>query len=142
MRIRSAVESDVTAMCGVDHIAAQEGSYRQKFLEWVEAGSAIVALVDSVVVGYAVLEYTFFSNGFIAMLMVDKDSRRHGVATALITRLEEECKTDKLFTSTNESNKPMQALLQSLSFEPSGIVYNLDEGDPELFYFKRLARNC
>jgi hypothetical protein len=44
MRIRSAVESDVTAMCGVDHIAAQEGSYRQKLREWIEAGSAIVAL--------------------------------------------------------------------------------------------------
>ena len=32
----------------------------------------------------------------------------------------------------------MQRLMQSMSYEPSGTVYNLDEGDPELFYVKRL----
>ena len=141
MKIRDATESDVTAMYGVDHMAAQEGSRRQHIREWVDAGRAIVALIDNALVGYAALEYTFFSNGFIAMLMVDKASRRQGVAKALITRLEEICKTDKLFTSTNESNIPMQALMQCMSYEPSGIVYNLDEGDPELFYVKRLERN-
>ena len=93
------------------------------------------------VAGYAALDYTFFGCGFIAMLMVKKESRRNGVATALITRLEEICKTDKLFTSTNESNKPMQALMKSLSYEASGTVYNLDDGDPELFYFKNLKGN-
>ena len=91
-----------------------------------------------VVAGYATLDYTFFGCGFIAMLMVKKESRRKGVATAMIARLEETCKTDKLFTSTNESNKPMQALMKRLSYEASGTVYNLDDGDPELFYFKNL----
>ena len=33
---------------------------------------------------------------------------------------------------------PMQAFMASMSYEPSGIVHNLDEGDPELFYFKRV----
>ena len=128
-------------MYGVDDMAVQEGSRRQHIREWVGAGRAIVAFIDNAVVGYAALEYTFFSNGFIAMLMVDAASRRQGVATALVKRLEEMCKTDKLFASTNESNKPMQALMQCMSYEPSGIVHNLDEGDPELFYVKRLARN-
>jgi hypothetical protein len=32
----------------------------------------------------------------------------------------------------------MQAFMASMSYEPSGIVHNLDEGDPELFYFKRV----
>jgi hypothetical protein len=62
------------------------------------------------------------------------------VATALVRHLEQWCITGKLFTSTNESNKPMQGLLQSLAYQPSGTVYNLDEGDPEIFYFKRLER--
>lgn len=125
-------------MYAVDRMATDEGSHRQHIREWVDAGQAIVALINEVVVGYAVLEYTFFSNGFISMLMVDVISRRQGVATALVKHLEEMCKTDKVFTSTNESNKPMQGLMQSMSYEPSGTVYNLDEGDPELFYVKRL----
>jgi len=32
----------------------------------------------------------------------------------------------------------MQALMQKMSYEASGVVNNLDEGDPELFYFKKL----
>jgi GNAT superfamily N-acetyltransferase len=72
------------------------------------------------------------------MLMVEEKYKRKGVATALVSFLEERCKTDKIFTSTNKSNTPMQALLYSMSYEHSGTVYNLDEGDPELFYVKRL----
>lgn len=138
MKIRCATESDVAAIYAVDPVAAEKGSHRQHIRNLVDAGRAIVALIDEVVVGYAALEYTFFSNGFISMLMVDSAIRRKGIATALVKHLEKMCKTDKLFTSTNESNKPMQRLMQSMSYEPSGTVYNLDEGDPELFYVKRL----
>jgi hypothetical protein len=35
-----------------------------------------------------------------------------------------------LFASTNESNVPMQALLDSLGYVQSGIINNLDPGDP------------
>jgi GNAT superfamily N-acetyltransferase len=125
-------------MYAVDPMATEEGNRRQHIREWIDGGRAIVALIDEVVVGYAVMEYTFFSNGFISMLMVDRAGRRKGVAAALVKHLEQMCKTDKLFTSTNESNKPMQGLMQRMSYEPSGTVYNLDEGDPELFYVKRL----
>ncbi|MEL6493158.1 MAG: GNAT family N-acetyltransferase [Cyanobacteria bacterium J06634_6] len=140
MKTRDATESDVVAMYAVDRAAAEEGSRRHQIREWVDARQAIVALVDEVVVGYAVLEYTFFSNGFISMLIVDGASRRQGIATALVRHLEKACVTNKLFTSTNESNEPMQGLMHSMSYEPSGTVYNLDEGDPELFYVKRLPK--
>jgi hypothetical protein len=46
------------------------------------------------------------------------------------------CATRKLFTSTNESNRAMRDLLAHAGFEPSGVVQNLDPGDPELIYFK------
>ncbi|REJ85773.1 MAG: GNAT family N-acetyltransferase [Acidobacteria bacterium] len=140
MEIRGATEADLAALYGVGGSAAAEGGHRQQIREWVEAGRTVVALVDGAVVGYAVLEYTFFSNGFISMLMVDRASRRSGVAAALVAHLEEICETDKLFTSTNRSNRPMQALMAKMGYEPSGTVYNLDEGDPELFFFKRLDR--
>ncbi len=44
---------------------------------------------------------------------------------------------EKLFTSTNLSNLPMQALLAKLGYTLSGVIHNLDEGDPELVYFKK-----
>jgi hypothetical protein len=53
--------------------------------------------------------------------------------------LENACRTDKLFTFTNRSNEPMQKLMDDAGYSPSGTVYNLDEGDPELFYFKRIT---
>jgi len=141
MKISKAKKSDIEAIISVDHVAAHDENRRRHICEWVSGDSTIVAVVDDAVVGYAVLEYTFFSQGFISMLIVAEASRRKGVGTALVSHLEEICKTGKLFTSTNESNKPMQALMQSMSYEPSGVVHNLDDGDPELFYFKRLEGN-
>jgi hypothetical protein len=54
--------------------------------------------------------------------------------------IEATCKEQKVFTSTNESNKAMQALLSQLNYKRSGIIENLDEGDPELIYFKELVK--
>jgi hypothetical protein len=36
--------------------------------------------------------------------------------------------------ATNLSNQPMQRLLTRLGWQSAGIVYGLDEGDPELFF--------
>jgi hypothetical protein len=53
-----------------------------------------------------------------------------------MARLESECRTEKLFTSTNLSNLPMQSLLAKRGYKLSGVIDNLDPGDPELVYFK------
>ena len=84
------------------------------------------------------MEYSFFGNGFISMLYVQSEYRRDAVGTALMRHLESICQTAKLFTSTNLSNLPMQSLLAKLGYELSGVVHNLDEGDPELFYMRRV----
>jgi GNAT superfamily N-acetyltransferase len=85
-----------------------------------------------------VLNYNFFHNGNIDMLYVHSDHRRRGAGAALLRHLESQCKTPKLFTSTNLSNLPMQSLLAKLEYVVSGVIHNLDEGDPEIVYFKRL----
>jgi GNAT superfamily N-acetyltransferase len=85
-----------------------------------------------------VLEYTFFDQGFVPMVYVAESWRRHGVGAALLEALARRCTTPKLFTSTNASNGPMQALLANAGFVPSGIVHNLDPGDPELIYVRFL----
>jgi ribosomal protein S18 acetylase RimI-like enzyme len=76
----------------------------------------------------------------MAMLCVRPECRRQGIGTALVRHVESLCKTDKLFTSTNESNRPMRALLAKLQYVCSGVIHNLDEGDPEIVYFKRVSR--
>ena len=53
--------------------------------------------------------------------------------------LESECKTPKIFTSTNLSNLAMQALLVKLRYKLSGTIHNLDPDDPELVYMKERA---
>lgn len=84
--------------------------------------------------GYSVLEYTFFEQGFITMLMVSPNARRRGIGAHLLQAAEATCSTPKLLPSTNVSNHPMQSLLQRLGWHPVGLVHGLDEGDPELFY--------
>ena len=48
------------------------------------------------------------------------------------------CQTPKLFSSTNQSNRPMQALFAKAGFEQSGMIHNLDPDDPEIVYYKAI----
>jgi ribosomal protein S18 acetylase RimI-like enzyme len=140
MQIRCARQNEIDAIAGVDERAGRDPGRTDFIARSVQSGVAWVAVSGGQIVGYAVLEYSFFSRGFLAMLSVHPEHRRQGVASALVRRIEAVCATDKLFTSTNESNRAMQALLLKLEYVPSGIIENLDEGDPELVYCKRLVR--
>ena len=140
MEIRQAEEKDITTICSFDHLA--QIVERRRFIQnSVRSRTASVAVSDGQVVGYAVLEYSFFAQGFMAMLYIHPGHRRKGIGSEIVRYVESICKTEKLFTSTNESNLPMQALMAKLHYTPSGIINNLDEGDPELVYFKRLDKS-
>ena len=86
-----------------------------------------------------VWNHGFFGHAFVALLAVRPEARRRGVASVLVGHVEAVCGSDRLFTSTNASNAAMQRLCDALGFERSGIIDNLDEGDPELVYCKRLS---
>jgi ribosomal protein S18 acetylase RimI-like enzyme len=113
-------------------------------MRWVEQAvrerRALIALEGETRLGFAVVDSQFFGEHFIDLLVVHPDARRRGIATALIRYIEKTRPTEKLFTSTNESNKIMQALLEKLGYVRSGWIDNLDEDDPEIIYFKRLER--
>jgi GNAT superfamily N-acetyltransferase len=133
---------DADALKTLDEVARDEPS-RQAYIDRaLESKQCFVALNDSEPVGYAVLSYQFYSNGWVDMLYVGRDSRRRGIGIALMEYLAQNCITPKLFASTNQSNKPMQALLEKAGFESSGVIHNLDIDDPELVYFKSLDRNA
>ena len=135
--IRSANESDVEALCSLDQIADCENDRREFIRRSVASDTCFVAVAQEVV-GYGVLNYTFYGNGHIDMLYVHSGHRRRGAGEALLRHMESLCQTAKLFTSTNLSNLQMQALLAKLEYVLSGVIHNLDEGDPEIVYFKQL----
>jgi GNAT superfamily N-acetyltransferase len=131
--------SDIESLCSFDLIA-QRDHQRQEFIAVsVASRTCYVAASHSEVVGYGVLNYNFHSLGWIDMLYVAQDHRRQGAGRALVEHMESQCRTRKIFTSTNLSNLPMQTLLAKLGYTVSGVIENLDEGDPEIIYFKRLT---
>lgn len=136
--IRLAQPEDAERLIAFDHVA-QADAHRRAFIQRTIAEQTCwAAMAGDDVVGYGVLVYTFFANGFVDLLYVHPAQRRTGVGAALMRHFEAICRTEKLFTSTNLSNLPMQALLNRLGYTLSGVIHNLDEGDPEIVYFKRV----
>ena len=136
--IRQAVENDIDAICSFDLIAKIESERREFVKNEVFSGNCLIAVEDKNVVAYGVLNYSFYHNGFVEMIYVDSNHRQRGIGKSLLKHLELFCKTPKIFTSTNLSNLPMQSLLAKSGYILSGIVHNLDEGDPEIIYYKLL----
>lgn len=135
--IRLAVENDLDEIFSFEHMAQQSNS-RKTFIQNSVANKNCFIASYKQIVGYAVLEYSFYKMGFVSMLYVHEDWQRHGIGTELLKHLESICQTDRLFTSTNLSNLRMQVLLAKLGYKLSGVIHDLDEDDPELIYVKRL----
>ena len=136
--IRRANEDDLEALFLLDLVAQRVNKRREFIARSVASGACFVAVAEDAVIGYGVLNYSFYENGCIEMLYVHSDHRRRGAGAALLRHMESLCETSKLFTSTNLSNLAMQSLLTKFEYVLSGMIHNLDEGDPEIVYFKRL----
>jgi ribosomal protein S18 acetylase RimI-like enzyme len=133
--IRDAVPADGPPVVAIDAVAVAAVDERRACIErWIAEGAMRVALAADEIAGYCVTERTFFGQSFVAMLMVAEGARGHGIGTELLLDARRRSDTAKLFTSTNLSNQPMQRLLARLGWRSAGIVYGLDEDDPELFF--------
>ena len=140
IKIRDANYSDRDAILATDEIAQCEQERIDFIDRALDSATCLVADSNGTVIAYGVLEYSFFGNGFVSMVYVAKSARRRGVGRSLMRALANQCKTSKLFTSTNESNSAMRALLATLGYVPSGVIENLDPDDPELVFFLNLNR--
>lgn len=140
MEIRRALPPDAAVIIQFDEIAGLD-LRRVAFIHRVIAADQCVVAVDhGDVVAYAALNYTFYNCGLVDMLYISRPFRRRGIGSALLAYLEHQCATPKLFTSTNQSNVPMQALLAKLGYRPSGVIENLDDDGPELVFMKYIRR--
>lgn len=137
--VRAGELRDLEGLIALDGVARRDPRRIDFIRRSIEQGTCFVAERDGAVVGYGVLTESFYGNATLEMLYVDERFRRAGVGSALVEFAEARAKTQKLFTSTNLSNKPTQLLLGRHGYALTGYIDNLDEGDPELVYFKRLG---
>lgn len=135
-RIRLADEGDLSAVLNTDELGTKPAR-RDRVKGAIEAGCCWLVESDGQVLGYMVVDTTFYGFPFVWLLIVARPFRRRGVATSLLRHAESMFTGGKLFTSTNESNHPSQRLMESFGFERSGRIDNLDD-DPEIIYVKRL----
>lgn len=142
LNVRLASSGDIDKLVALDAIANREPKRRAFIVQAVIAGQCWVA-VDardaSMLLGYGVLDFSFFGQAFIPLIMVRDSQRRHGVGSSILRTLASQCGAAKLFTSTNASNEPMQKLLGTFGFIKRGYVEHLDEGDPEIIFVKRYS---
>jgi ribosomal protein S18 acetylase RimI-like enzyme len=141
MQLRLAVASDADAVCAIDPRVLDLPGRRRSIERAIAAGECHVAADGDTIRGYAVFDRSLYEQPFVSLLHVDESHRRRGLGAALMRHIESICPGEKLFTSTNASNTPMQRLCEKLGFVRSGYIENLDEGDPEIVYCKRLREN-
>ena len=91
---------------------------------WKENASTLVAISEGVPVGYArILAQTTSESVWILDLVVSTESRRKGVATSLIQRVEDwamERRNRQLFIEMSSKNHPAISLAKKMGFSFSG----------------------
>lgn len=131
---RKATFADIEKIIQIDPMHRRDQICKAVFQE-----ECYLAENTTQIVGFAIMDYAFFDCGFVTLLIVREERRRCGIGSALLDYLSRQCKTEKLFTSTNQSNRPMRGLLVKSGFIPCGQIDALDEGDPELFFVRNKA---
>jgi N-acetylglutamate synthase-like GNAT family acetyltransferase len=140
VEIREATLADIDELVRLDTTVPHDSTRKSFIRKWVEAGECYVAVKAGRIVGCGVLNYSFFHLGNVEMLVIHAEFRQQGIGRKLLRLLETRCKTEKFWVTTNLFNQPMQKLLASEGFVLSGFVDNLDLGDPELIFFKKLEK--
>lgn len=138
MFVTKATIADLSSLSKIDSRILGNENRKSKIEQYILNEQCILSSLNGETVGFACYDESFFECCFIQLVIVNPDFRRLGLASLLIRYIEEHCPTPKLFTSTNESNTTMQQVCHSLGFVKSGIIENLDDGDPEWVYFKQV----
>ena len=138
--VRRATSEDLDAVLELDRIAPVGHERAPLLAARVRSGEVILFENQGRVSGYAVLRpHSFFGRDFVELLAVAASERRHGIASLLLRQVVGLSSTIRIFTSTNRSNTPMIGVLEKEGWQFSGELEGIDEGDPELVYYKDSA---
>ncbi len=138
--IRQATPDDISTLSNLDQIARSSSDRRDFIQDAVKNSRAWVIEISDGIIGYGVISHRFFGRSFIDLIYIAETLRSSGYGSKLIAFLENHSQSNDLFTSTNKSNSHMQHILEKLGYQRSGVIHNLDPGDPEIVYVKRLVR--
>jgi GNAT superfamily N-acetyltransferase len=138
IQVRLGATRDRKAIAGCDPRVVNDLHRRELVDAAIAARRCWVAEQNGTVCGYGVLTTNFFGRDFVELLYVAEVARRRGAGDAILATIENARREDRLFTSTNESNIPMRALLERRGYQSSGTITNLDPDDPELVFVKFL----
>ncbi len=141
MRVREGTSSDLQGLIEIDDRVAADPRRAGRLAAHLAHDACLVAEERGRVIAFVFWNRSFFDCGFVALIVVAAPHRRCGVGLRLLHEVEARCARARLFTSTNASNSAAQALFGRAGFVPSGIVENLDRGDPELVFFKAVAHD-
>ena len=121
----------------VEHIELKR---EEKITKAILDKECFIILADNRAVGFVIFDYRFFDQGWIELIIIEEKYRGKGIGGQAIDLICKQCKTNKVFTSTNSSNIQMQKALSKVGFSFAGEINGLDEGDPELFYLKKINK--
>ncbi len=139
LRVRPLEPTDTPALVWIDPRITIDAGHAA-FVERVSSlGESWIAEHDGALAGFALVNRYFFDRPFIDTLVVAEVHRRRGVGEALLARCEQAHDDDRMFTSTNQSNLAMRALLAKAGWRQCGVIHDLDPGDPELVFVRLRA---
>ena len=128
--------TDIDLVARVDPRLEPASASRQHIVDLLGVGMSWAVVLGEHAVGFAIVTRHFYGFPFVDLLHVNQAHRREGVGQALMDHCEAAHDADRIFTSTNESNAPMRRLLAKADWSVSGLIENLDPGDPELVFVK------
>jgi len=136
LSVREGQPSDLPSLGGLDERVRSDPLRRASLVAHLSDAQCLIAEAGGELLGFVLWDYSFFGCSFIPLIVVAASHRRRGVGLRLLRGVEARCTRAKLFTSANASNDAAQALYGRAGFVPSGVIENLDEGDPELVFYK------
>jgi GNAT superfamily N-acetyltransferase len=135
--VRPATTVDANAVLSINGGASGYSDRASLLARRIESGDCLVSESQGQVSGFATVHpRSFFGRDLIELLVVHADHRREGIGSELLHASLRQSTTPEMFTSTNRSNLPMLNLLRKEQWLFSGELVGLDEGDPELVFYR------
>jgi len=114
---------DLDSIVHIDIDVIGNDSRRNYIKHSIDEGRCVIVKEDNSISGFLTYDTNFFDCTFLSLIIVSPTKRRRGYASSLLSYMLSH--SPKVFNANG--------------FIRSGIVENLDEGDPEIiFYTKKL----